>query len=109
MPGLKELWLKEVVAGICQDTMRDVALNGKVERDTLINLSKTEVGNVFGPNFLYDVNLLEATVDRLFTFKKRNSSFLTKELNIFNEEVVYFKRRELGKSRFLASVFVLLQ
>ena len=102
---LKDLWLKEVVAGVCQDTIRDVALNGKIERDTLINLSKTEVGNVFGPNFLYDVNLLEATVDRLFTFKKRNSSFLTKELNIFNEEVVCFKTRQFGKSRFPGKCF----
>ena len=27
---LKEYWIKEVVVGVCQDTMRDMASNGKI-------------------------------------------------------------------------------
>ena len=97
---LKEYWIKEVVVGVCQDTMRDMASNGKFERDTLKDLSIKEIKNVFRPNFLYDVNLVKDKVDRLFTFKKRNPSLLTKERNTLNEEVVCFKRQQLGKSRF---------
>ena len=96
---LKDLWLKEVVVGVCQNCMRDIASSGKIERDTFLGLSKSEVWNVFGPNFLYDINLVKITVDRLLTFKKRNLSLLTKELNILNEEVVFIKRRQFRKNR----------
>ena len=39
---LKEKWIKEVVVGVCQDIMRDMASNGKFERDTLKDISKKE-------------------------------------------------------------------
>ena len=96
---LKELWLKEVVVNVCQSKLRDGSC--KLDKDTLLELSKTEIKNVFGQTFLFDSNLIMNTIDNFFTFKKRTQLVKT-EFKILNKELVYFKKQLFSRQVFWA-------
>ena len=50
--SLKDLWLKELAAGVCRSHVQGNGLEApKLKRDNLINISKTEVVRIFGPHF----------------------------------------------------------
>ena len=97
---LKNLWLKEVILGVCRSTVGEFGFLGKLDNRTLVERSKTEIHNIFGPNFVYDSNLIGSTIDKVLTFKKRIPSLLTTELKVLNNQITSFKTQQFGKNRF---------
>ena len=103
---LKDFWLKELAADVCRShvSCRELEVT-KIKRKTLIDLSKTEVSRVSGQDFLYDVVILENTIDNLVMFMKRNTSLLTAKLATLDKQLASFKKREFGKERFPDTTF----
>ena len=60
---------------------------------------------MFGPAFLYDVAVLQNTIDNLAKFKKRNTTLLTNKLDILEKQLASFKKREFGKECFSVKTF----
>ena len=104
---LKILWLKEVVLGLCRSSVSDFGVLGRFVKRTLVERSKTEIENIFGPTFNYDSNVIGSTIEKVLTFKKQGTSLLTTKFNVLNNQIISFKTQQFGKKIvFLTKILV---